>query len=157
MVPCGIHDMSSRQIGRLSEAMATGSLLTMQWDCAILDNRPKLILNPNLLKYRSSRISSSSTNRLFVRRFFQANSREIIRAPHYWFIFVRNHRWRHTQRHYPQTCIISRALVGNKIVDHSVGAALSALLQLDFHSRLNTWFQYIVQRQRQDERWNIHV
>ena len=34
---------------------------------------------------------------------------------------------------------------------------LSALLQLHFHSQLNTWLQYIGQRQLQDETRNIYV
>ena len=53
---------------------------------------------------------------------------------------------------YHLTSSISRTLVGNKIVDHPdvVGAAL---LQLHLHSRLNTWYQWI--SQRQDETGNI--
>ena len=34
---------------------------------------------------------------------------------------------------------------------------LSALLQLHLHSQLNTWFQWIEQRQLQDETRNIYV
>ena len=34
---------------------------------------------------------------------------------------------------------------------------MSALLQLHFHSQLNTWLQWIGQRQLQDETRNIHV
>ena len=34
---------------------------------------------------------------------------------------------------------------------------LSALLQLHLHPRLNTWFQWIGQRQLQDETRNISV
>ena len=54
---------------------------------------------------------------------------------------------------------IRRTLVGNKIVDHSdvVEQRLSALLQLHRHSQLNTWLQYIVQRQLQAEKRNIQV
>ena len=44
---------------------------------------------------------------------------------------------------YSQTSNISNTLVGYKIVDHSD----VALLQLHFHSRLNTWLQWIGQRQ----------
>ena len=53
--------------------------------------------------------------------------------------------WAHTDN-YRQTSNISRTLVGNGIVDH-----LSALFQLLLHSRLNTWLQWIGQRQLQDE------
>ena len=57
---------------------------------------------------------------------------------------------------YRQNCNIKRAWVGNKIVDHSgvvreLEHRLSALLQLHLHSRINTWFQWIGQRQLQDE------
>ena len=34
---------------------------------------------------------------------------------------------------------------------------MSALLQLHLHPRLNTWFQWIGQRQLQDETRNIYV
>ena len=34
---------------------------------------------------------------------------------------------------------------------------LSALLQLDLHSRLNNWLQWVVQRQLQDETRTIQV
>ena len=37
------------------------------------------------------------------------------------------------------------------------GRRLSALLQLHLHSQLNTWLQWIVQRQLQDETKNIYV
>ena len=49
-----------------------------------------------------------------------------------------------------QTSNIKHTLVCNKIVDHSdvVG---QALLNLQLHSRLNTWLQWIGQRQLQDE------
>ena len=58
---------------------------------------------------------------------------------------------------YPQTANISCTLVGNKIVDHSdvVGALPAVLLQLHLHSQLNTWLQWIGQRQLQDESRNI--
>ena len=58
---------------------------------------------------------------------------------------------------YRQISNISCTLVGNKIVDHSdvVGASTVVLLQLHLHSRLNTWLQYIAQRQLQDETRNI--
>ena len=51
---------------------------------------------------------------------------------------------------------IRRTLVGNQIVDRSdvVG---QALLKLHLHSPLNTWPQYIAQRQRQAKMANICV
>ena len=54
---------------------------------------------------------------------------------------------------YRQLSNISRTLVDTKLVDHSdvVGLRLSALLQLHLQSRLNTWFEWIGQRQLQDE------
>ena len=52
---------------------------------------------------------------------------------------------------YPQTSNISGNLVGNKIVD-VVGAAP---VQLHLHSRLNTWLQWIGQKQLQDKTRNI--
>ena len=60
---------------------------------------------------------------------------------------------------YRQTSNISRILMGNKIVDRSdvVGASPSALLQQHLHSRLNTWNQWIGQRQLQDETMYIQV
>ena len=57
---------------------------------------------------------------------------------------------------YRQTSNIRLSLVGNKLADHSdVVGAMSLLLQLHLHSRLNTWFQWIGQRQLRDERRNI--
>ena len=64
---------------------------------------------------------------------------------------------------YCQTSNISCTL-DNKIVDHSdvvgaslVGAAPSALLQLHLHFQRNTWFQWIAQRQLQDEMRVINI
>ena len=58
-------------------------------------------------------------------------------------------------KQYRQTSNISRTLEGNKIADHSdvigasfVGAAPTTALR---HSRLNPWFQWIGQKQLQDE------
>ena len=48
---------------------------------------------------------------------------------------------------YRQTSNIRRTSVGNKIVDYSDVVGASALLQQYLHSRLNTWLQYIAQRQ----------
>ena len=55
-------------------------------------------------------------------------------------------------RNLPSNLYLSRTVVGNKIVDHSdvVEHRLSALLQLYLHSQINTWFQWIGQRQLQD-------
>ena len=55
-----------------------------------------------------------------------------------------------------QVSNIRHTLVGTKIVDHSdvVG---SAPVQLHLHSTLNTWFQYIEQRQLQAKPRNILV
>ena len=55
---------------------------------------------------------------------------------------------------YRQTSDISHTLVNNKIVDHAdvVGAAPT---QLHLHSRLNTWLQWIGQRQLEDEMRSI--
>ena len=52
-----------------------------------------------------------------------------------------------------QTSNISCTLVGNKIVDHSdiFGAALVGELQVHLYSWLNTWLEWIRQRQLQDE------
>ena len=49
---------------------------------------------------------------------------------------------------YPETSNISRTLVGNNIVDHT---------DIDgyLHSRPNTWFQSIGQKQLQDGTRNI--
>ena len=60
---------------------------------------------------------------------------------------------------YRKTSNIRPTLVSNKIVDHSnvVGVPPAALLQLHLHSRLNTWFQWIEQRQLQDKTRNIQV
>ena len=61
---------------------------------------------------------------------------------------------------YCQASNISCTLLGNKIVDHSdiAGASPgSVLLQLHLHSQLNTWFQWIGQRQLQDRTGNIEV
>ena len=60
---------------------------------------------------------------------------------------------------YRKVSNIRRALVGYKIVDHSdvVGASPVGVLQLHLHSQLNTWLQWIGQRQLQDETRNIHV
>ena len=54
---------------------------------------------------------------------------------------------------YSKTSNISCILVGSKIFDYSdvVGASPVALLQLHLHFRLNTWLQWIGQRQLQDE------
>ena len=64
-----------------------------------------------------------------------------------------------TQRHwydndsafwyYRQVSNKRRTLVRNQIVDHST--CLSALFQLHLHSPLNTWLQYMAQRQLQTE------
>ena len=58
---------------------------------------------------------------------------------------------------YCQATNKSRTFVGNKTVDHSVvvGAVPVMLLQLHFHSRLNTWLQWTAQTQLQDEMRNI--
>ena len=58
---------------------------------------------------------------------------------------------------YRQTCNIRRTLAGNKIVDHSyvVGAVGAAPTTSSSCSRLNTWHQWIGQRQMQDETRNI--
>ena len=56
---------------------------------------------------------------------------------------------------YRQVSNIRRTLVANKIVD--LEHRLSALLQLHLQSRLNTWLQWIEQRQLQDEIRNIEV
>ena len=59
---------------------------------------------------------------------------------------------------YCQTSNISATFVGNKFVDHSdVVGASPVLLQLHFHFWLNTWLQWIGQRQLQDERRIIQV
>ena len=57
------------------------------------------------------------------------------------------------------TSNIRCTLVGNKIVitQMQLEQRLSALLQLHFHSRLNTWLQRIPQRQLQGEMRNIYV
>ena len=70
----------------------------------------------------------------------------------YWPLNVNNSYY-----YYRKTSYISRTLVGSKIVDNSdvVGASLSALLQLHLHFRLNTWLQWIEQRQLQDDIKNI--
>ena len=52
---------------------------------------------------------------------------------------------------------IRHTLVGYNIVDNSDVVVGSALLQLHLHSRLNTWLQYIAQRQLRDETRNIEV
>ena len=58
---------------------------------------------------------------------------------------------------YRQTFNINRILVGNKIVDHSdvVGALPVRAAPTTSHARLNTWIQWIGQRQLQDETRNI--
>ena len=56
-----------------------------------------------------------------------------------------------------QTPNISHTSVGNTIVVHSDVVGVSALLQLYFHSRLNTCLQWIRQRQLRDETRNISV
>ena len=67
---------------------------------------------------------------------------------------------------YHQTSNISRILVGNETVDHShvVGPAPVQLFDhshvvgpapVQLHSRLNTWLQWIGQRQLEDETRNI--
>ena len=58
-------------------------------------------------------------------------------------------------QHYPKTSDISHTLEGNKIVDHSDVVGVLVLLQLHFHSWLNTWLQWIGNRQLQDEMRNI--
>ena len=51
---------------------------------------------------------------------------------------------------------ISRTLVGNKIMDHSY-VVVEAPTALHLRSRLNTWLQWIGQRQLQDETRNIPI
>ena len=53
---------------------------------------------------------------------------------------------------YRQIFSTSRTLVGNWIVDRSdvVGASPVGTVQLHLHSRLNTWIQWIGQKQLQD-------
>ena len=60
---------------------------------------------------------------------------------------------------YRQVSNISRTLVGNKllITQMELEHRLSALLQLHLHSQLNTFLQWIDQRQLQDETRNIYV
>ena len=55
----------------------------------------------------------------------------------------------HVAKIYRQVSNIRRALIGHKIVDHS--------LQLYLRSQLNTWLQWIGQRQLQDETRDIYV
>ena len=54
-----------------------------------------------------------------------------------------------------------RTLVGNEIVDHSdvvvVGASPVGAAPTTFHSQLNTWLQWIGQRQQQDDARNVYV
>ena len=47
--------------------------------------------------------------------------------------------------------------ISNTFVDHSVVAGASVMLQLHLRSRLNTWLQWIAQRQLQDETINILI
>ena len=63
-----------------------------------------------------------------------------------------------TRLNYHQASDI-RYTLGNKIVDHTdvVGASPVALLQLHLHSQLNTWLQWIGQRQLQNEMRSISV
>ena len=56
---------------------------------------------------------------------------------------------------YFQTSSICHTLAGNKLVDHS--DVDGASLQPHLNSRLNTWLQWIGQRQLQDEMGNIQV
>ena len=59
---------------------------------------------------------------------------------------------------YRQTWSISHTLVGNEIVDHSdVVGASPVGAPSNLHSRLNTWLQWIGQRQLQGETRNISV
>ena len=60
---------------------------------------------------------------------------------------------------YSQISNIRHTLVENKIIDHSdvVGASLSALLQLHLRYGLDTWLQWIGQRQLQNQTRNISV
>ena len=51
----------------------------------------------------------------------------------------------HKDQIYRQVSNIRRTLEGDKIVDHS------ALLHLHLHSQLNTWLQWVGQRQLHDE------
>ena len=89
----------------------------------------------------------------------------------WWFEMPSCSFWHHCSGHvcrwllmysldYRKVSNIRGTLVDNKIVDHSdvVGAApTSALLQLHLHSQLNTWLQWIGQRQLQDKTRNIYV
>ena len=56
-----------------------------------------------------------------------------------------------------KTSIISHTFLGNKLVitQMKLEHGLSALLQLHLHSRLDTWLQWIGQRQLQDKTRNI--
>ena len=58
---------------------------------------------------------------------------------------------------YCQTSNISCTLVGNKIVDHSdvVGAAPGGAASTTSSFSINTWLQWIQQKQLQDEMRNI--
>ena len=56
---------------------------------------------------------------------------------------------------YHQTSSRRRTLIGNKIVEHSDVVGASPMLQLHLYSRLNTWLQWIGQRQVQDETENM--
>ena len=58
-------------------------------------------------------------------------------------------------RIYRKVSNIRRTLVGNKIVDHS--DVVGASPELHLHSQLNTWLQWIGQRQLQDETRSIYV
>ena len=71
----------------------------------------------------------------------------------WWFTFSRP-PWSHTC----QVSDINCPLISNRIVVHSdaIGAS-STLLQVHLYYRINTWHQWIGQRQLQDETRNISV
>ena len=64
------------------------------------------------------------------------------------------HHWCYSD--YRKTSNISHTLVANKIVDHSdvVGASP---VQLHLSDQLNTWIQWIGQRQLQDETLSLGI
>ena len=78
-------------------------------------------------------------------------------------IWLRQGQWRNAAEYLyivQWTSNMRRALVGKwqlLITQMCVELRLSALLQLHLLSRLNTWPQYIEQRQLQDEQTNIEV
>ena len=67
----------------------------------------------------------------------------------------------HFIKNYRKVSNIRRTLVGNKIVDRSDVAGASpvgvAPTTSSFLTYINTWFQWIDQRQLQDETRNIYV